>query len=151
MRYQTTKEILDHARAYHHRLSEHYQQLQSDTDQERIRLLLDYLSRHERHMEETLVKYTEDASHKILDTWFSYAPDEHLLAACARLDLHPDMTVDDIVAAVVHYDNCLIDMFRDVEQTASIPEVREAFANLLVMEEQAKEQMVRHGLMMRDT
>lgn len=150
MRYQTTKEILEHARAYHHRLSEYYLELQSDTEQERIRLLLNYLSRHERHMEQALAKYTEDASHKILNTWFSYAPDEHMLDACARLDLHPDMDVDDIVAAVVRYDNCLIEMFRDVEQTASIPEVREAFANLLLMEEQAKEQSVRNGLLMRD-
>ncbi len=37
-------------------------------------MLLDYLSRHEKHREETLAKYEEEASKKVMETWFKYIP-----------------------------------------------------------------------------
>ena len=51
MAFETTKDVLDHARDFHRQLSDHYAQLRDKAERERVKMLLDYLSRHEKHLD----------------------------------------------------------------------------------------------------
>ena len=50
-------------------------------------------------------------------------------------EIKPEMTVDDVVAAAMHVDDCLIKFYREMATKSSNSKVREVFENLLVMEE----------------
>ena len=148
--YERTQDVLDHARAFHSKLSELYENLAEEAQQERVKMLLTYLSRHEEHMEESLAGYEEGASRSILDTWFKYIPGEAKLLQCEGITLEPDMSVDDIVAAALRMDNCLVDLYKEMAATAVSQEVKEVFANLLRMEEQQQHKLVRNTLLLQD-
>ena len=55
MMFKTTREVLDRIRKFHQMLSTYYNEVSQQTDQIRLRLLLDYMSRHEKNFEENLV------------------------------------------------------------------------------------------------
>lgn len=150
MSYQRTQDIIDQARAFHTRLVGYYGDLSEQSHTPRLQLLLDYLSRHESNLAAALKRYESDASRRILETWFSYVPDERELNACAILNLDADMDADELVDAAMRYDDCLISLYRQIERTAAVPEVREVFANLLALEEQEKHQTTRNALSIYD-
>ena len=68
-RFKQTKDVLDYARTFHRQLSEYYDSLSKLAEKQRVKMLLDYLSRHEKHLDEILADYEEDASKKVMNTW----------------------------------------------------------------------------------
>lgn len=56
MHFKTVKDVVDFSRRLHVQISELYERLSQDTAQARVSMLLDYLKRHEKHLEETLVQ-----------------------------------------------------------------------------------------------
>ena len=52
MAYETVRDILDRVRNFHDQVGEYYHRLYSIADKERVRILLDYLSRHEKHLKD---------------------------------------------------------------------------------------------------
>ncbi len=61
------KTILDHIRSYHLRLAEQLESLEGRESDARIRLLVDYMARHEINLEKTLAGYKKDTAESILD------------------------------------------------------------------------------------
>ena len=148
--YERTRDVLDHARTFHNELRKAYQKLSSETEKERIRMLLDYVSRHEEHLEESLTAYEARASKKVLDTWFKYVPEEDKLQNVQDLKLEPDMSIDDIIDVTLRMDNCLVDLYKEMAEAAVSQEVKEVFTNLLNMVEQEKHKLVRNALHLKD-
>ncbi len=60
MSFENFKDILDHARAFHRQLSSYYKKLGDKAERERVKMLLDYMSRHEAHLDESLKQYEEE-------------------------------------------------------------------------------------------
>lgn len=148
--YETTRDVLDHARAFHGELGKLYERLAGEAQQERVKMLLNYLSRHEEHLEEGLAQYEEGASKRILDTWFKYVPGEDRLRECQSIQLERDMSVDDVVAVALRLDTCLLDLYKEMADTAVSQEVKDVFTNLLDMEEQEKHKLARNTLLLQD-
>ena len=57
MPFDQTKDVLNHARKFHHGLSEFYEDLKESASRERTRALLDYMSRHEKYLEDCLKEF----------------------------------------------------------------------------------------------
>lgn len=64
MPYETAKDVLEHARDYHRILSDFYNKLGAKAQKQRAKMLLDYLSRHEKHLEDSLAEYEKEVSPK---------------------------------------------------------------------------------------
>ncbi|MDP2229157.1 MAG: hypothetical protein Q8J78_16965, partial [Moraxellaceae bacterium] len=96
-----TRDVLDQAREFHLHLSGYYAGLSDGTPSERLRLLFDYLSQHERQMSVSLQRYGHDAAPRILDEWLQNVPDERSLKSCALHKLEADAGFDDIIAAAL--------------------------------------------------
>lgn len=72
MRFERTCDVLKHVQTIHHKQSEFYENLGDDTDIVRLEMLLRYVSRRKKNLEETLAGCTEETSEMILETWFQY-------------------------------------------------------------------------------
>jgi rubrerythrin len=135
MPFDQTKDVLKHARKFHHKLSEFYDDLKDSTDKERTRALLDYLSRHEQYLEDCLEAFQQDVSRNVLDSYFQYGSDASKLSGISDFEIKEEMNVENVVEAAMHFDACLIKFYREIAQKARSDKVREVFENLLVMEE----------------
>lgn len=135
MPFDQTKDVLKQARKFHHKLSEFYEDLKETTDKERTKALLDYLSRHETYLEGCLNEFEKDVDKNVLDSYFQYGSDASKLSGITEFEIKDEMNVEDVVAAAMHFDACLIKFYREIAEKARTDKVREIFENLLVMEE----------------
>lgn len=135
MAFDQTKDVLEHAREFHQKLSVFYDELKETVSKERTRALLDYMSRHEQYLDDCLAQYEEQVSDNVLDTYFKYGSEATKMTAISEFEIKPEMGVEDVVAAAMHFDACLIDFYREMAQRALSEKVREVFENLLVMEQ----------------
>ena len=114
MPFDQTRDVLNHARKFHRRLSEFYEDLKDSVEKERTRALLDYLSRHETYLDESLAKFQEAVSDNVLDTFLNYKADTANVSNITDFEISDDMTVDDVVAAAMHFDALLIKFYGDI-------------------------------------
>jgi rubrerythrin len=147
MRFETTRDVLDYVKQFHRKARNLYSQLADHEEQERLKLLLTYLSRHENHLAKSLADYEEETSAKILNTWFQYVPDQALLEPINHIDIEPNLSVDEVIELAMRLDNCLIELYKEmIDHSAAISEVKEVFQNLLEMEQQEQHQLARSRL-----
>ncbi len=135
MPFNQTKEVLNQARKFHRKLSEFYEDLKESASKERTRALLGYMSRHEDYLDECLAAFQKDVSKNVLDSYYQYGSDATNLSEISEFKIKPEMDVDDVVSAAMHFDACLIKFYREMVNRAPSSAVKEVFENLLVMEE----------------
>jgi rubrerythrin len=146
MAFDQTKDVLEHARKFHHKLSLFYEDLKESASKERARALLDYMSRHEQYLADCLAEYEEQVSDNVLDTFFKYGSKSTEMTAITDFEIKPEMDVDDVVAAAMHFDACLIEFYREMAQRSLSEKVREVFENLLVMEQHEQIELSKQAL-----
>lgn len=146
MPFDQTKDVLEHAREFHRKLGLFYEELKESASKERTRTLLDHMSRHERYLDGALAQYEEQVSDNVLDSFFKYGSESSKITAIADFEILPDMGVDDVVAAAMHFDGCLIAFYREMAQRALSEKVREVFENLLEMEQHEQIELSKQAL-----
>jgi len=146
MPYGQAKEIINSARAFHQRASQFYQQLNDKAEGARVNMLLDYLVRHEAHLDRALGDYTDAIKTKALDAWYQYAQDHCLLQPFDVSQYPVDMTAEDVMEIGLNIDSCLIASYKGMAEGATSAEVREIFESLLLMEQQQKHKLARVSL-----
>lgn len=135
MPFNQTKEVLTQARKFHQKLSEFYEDLKDSASKERTRALLGYMSRHEQYLDECLAAFQKDVSRNVLDSYYQYGSDATKLSHITEFKIKPEMDVEDVVTAAMHFDACLIKFYSEMVNRAPSSAVREVFENLLVMEQ----------------
>jgi rubrerythrin len=146
MSFETTRDILEHAKKFHKQLGELYGRISLTADKERIKILLTYMSRHEQRLVECLSGFESDAAKKVLNTWFKFAPEMPKCKCFECVDLKPDMDIDHVIEAAMKVDRCLIRFYEEASEKASIPEVKDLFARLLEMEKEEETKCLRNAL-----
>ncbi|QDV85826.1 hypothetical protein [Planctomycetes bacterium TBK1r] len=134
------KAILELIRDYHHQLADQLESLAGHESDQRIRLLLDYMARHEINFEKTLAGYENDTAKSILQTWIKYVPDDAVTKATEQLNFHDEMPADEILAAVITFDRALTDMYRELAEETSVPRIHELFTKLIDLEDRKDRQ-----------
>lgn len=150
MRFEKTREILDHAREFHHLIAQAYHRLGEQTDRERMRMLLSYLETHENHLEETLTEYENEAAEKVLGHWFQTSPCDAKFKELRALLEQAPLTEEDVVAMAIEVDNCLIDMYKQLARIAEDDSVCDMFKALIRLEEHEERCMVRDSMRFQD-
>lgn len=150
MRFQTLRDAIHFARELHEEIGDRYANLRNQTAQERTRMLLDYLTRHERHLEQVLGRYERDTSRTILDAWYQYAPNHTAEEITASIELFAEMGVDEILGQALRLDDYFIEIYREMASAAPNVHVREVCQNLLDMEQNEKMRSVRGALRLQD-
>ncbi|MAA70576.1 MAG: hypothetical protein CL679_02490 [Bermanella sp.] len=150
MHYKTVKDVVDHSRQLHHQISELYQKIGQEQTQERVKMLLDYLQRHEAHLEESLKQFENDKSQKVLETWFQYAPDQDLSEVLSGIEINDHMSTDDVIVMALKLDDYFIELYGNMVENSSSSAVKSVFQNLLDMEQQEKIRTARTALNITD-
>jgi len=146
MPYGQAKEIVDAAQEFHRRASAFYQQLADKAEGAKVKLLLDYLVRHEAHLNRALADFKEEARSRALEAWYQYAQRQCLLKPFDVSQYPQNMTVADVMEIGLNIDSCLVASYQGMAETATTPECREIFESLLLMEEQQKHKLARVAL-----
>lgn len=151
MAFETTKDVLEHAREFHGQLSDYYAQLSEKAERERVKMLLDYLSRHEKHLEKSLEAFEQDVSEGILKTWFQFPPPKATLATCQALVLEKerDISIDGVIDLALQMDECLVQLYQEMIKSSESEQVREVFKNLLAMEKHEEVELVRNAFRLK--
>ncbi|WP_207061844.1 hypothetical protein [Motiliproteus sp. SC1-56] len=137
MNFERMRDVIDHARLFHTQLSAHFKALNDQEQQERVHMLLEYLSRHEAHMAKVLERYQEDASPSVLETYFQYtAP---LNAEGEQLRNQPNLSIEEVIDRATRFDECLVDLYETLAHEAEIPEVREVCDKLVQLEQEERQ------------
>jgi len=129
MAFEQTRDILEKARGFHRDLAAYFERLERVAQQEKVRMVLEYLRRHEQAMDEELKSFEARAERPVLDSWFKYAP-ESVQETIARLEIRPDMTVEEVVAIALKLDEQLLELYGHAARLAPDADARELFANL---------------------
>lgn len=148
--FEQVKDVLDYGIELHSQLRVLYNDLARESEQERVKMVLDYLGRHERTRAEAMRRFEETPHGGSLDVWLQYAPTREIETMLADCRIRPDMTVDDVVKVAMGFDNALIEIYREAVREADDPKVKAIFEDLVKMEEQEKQRFIRDAEWMED-
>ena len=137
------RDFVQFGKKLHGEIAKLLEQLNEQTDIERVQMLLDYLARHEHLLEESLARFEKDSRSGILEAWLEYSPDLDVEAAMAKcvIPIHP--TSDDVVRITLDFDQTLVALYREVAGKVNDHKVKEVFTNLLILEERETTQLAR--------
>jgi rubrerythrin len=116
-------------------LEDVYERLEDESQDERARLLLDYLREHEENFKNVLRRYSQEEHSGVLDTWIQYDPEEDLRRALEESEMRPGMSLDELLAQAQRFNQAVISFYREALAQTNAPRVRELFESLLAMEE----------------
>lgn len=150
MRYQTVRDIIQHSKQLHHDLGDFYRSLEDKVELERVKMLLNYLARHEEHIEGLLNQYSLDVNQDLWGEWFQFGPDEHLEDLVKDLKFAANNNVDDVVRMALAIDDYFIELYGKLSINASSEKVKQLFDNLVQMEALEKTRTVRSALELSD-
>lgn len=150
MRYTQVKNMLDHIRDFHGQLAEYYNQVSNSAGQERIKLLLDHMSKHEQDLQEGLRAYQEVASQGAMDAYVDCEYCSEILLSCKQTPIAPQTSIEGVIKVAMDVDNCLMRFFREAAQQAETETVREIFRNLVEMEEAELRRLALNALHVTD-
>jgi len=139
MNFETMREVLQRVEIFHRNLSAYFERRGANEKQEKIKLLLDYLSRHESNLAQAVQAFSAHGQQGVLNTWLQYTSPA-LPVDCAISD---QMAFDEVIKVALVFDDSLLDLYRTVVQEADIPEVREVAENLLAMENEERRRRTR--------
>lgn len=145
----SVNQIIDRVRMLHRDLAERVEDVQTAEDQERLRLVLDYIARRERYLDSALASFQNDAPHTVLNAGFKVIPGRPI-KECLDLVKLDVKDPDSILRSVLEMDNCLNDILRATAKTAGTPEARELFGQLVEMAEREQRRLVRDTIEMED-
>ena len=143
---ETVRDIITRVRGMHIQLASYYQSMGDAAARERVKMLLYYVSRHERNLEAALRQYQEQAGKQVLGTWFKATP----AAKMEQSVLNKDMGTDDVIRLVLEADQKMVSQFRQLSESAASEEVRDLFQKLIAIEEREEQQLVRDAEELED-
>lgn len=150
MRFQTARDLLDQASGLHEGLARYYERLSGEAQKERVKLLLDYLARHEQNMSEVLGRYSRETADKVRNAWFSHELDGEFVKCIPPARPVTELDNAGIIDLAIQLDDCIIDLYQLIAMNSELPEAREAFTNLVNLERQEKLRMVRQAMRLDD-
>jgi hypothetical protein len=137
------RDAFDLSREFHQDLSEFYAGLAGHAERMRVKLLLDWLSRHEANLQACLQRYEDDHANTVLNAWMKYAPDESPFEGLDNLALPGELTVDEVAGLALKLDAALITFYRDIADHADAADVRQLFDTLREMAESEEQDLKR--------
>lgn len=151
MEIKTFSDLIDWTRQLHSHLAKCLTHCSSKNEEERARLLLDYLAQHEASMEKMVTEFEVHADPKVMKTYIydylSYRPIQSHRVCNAP---YATLGFDDICREVFDYHQQVIDLYRDIEERAEIPEAKALLGSLRALEEHEAMRLTRQTGRMSD-
>ena len=146
MSYSTVKDILTYSRQLHQHARNLFEQLRDQTQKERVDMMCHLLAEHENTLAESVTRIEENLQQKVLDEWHQFEPGSisEALAECVKI--HPDISVDELVAMALRIDDYLIDLYSQMLSESTSDGSRLLFSSIVELEKSEKMRTVRAAL-----
>jgi hypothetical protein len=134
-------EVVDFLKTYHQQLQNFFLKYQDTVNSERLKMLLDYIRRHENNIQYVLETINEKDRDIILKTWIQFVPFTETILPEEQLT-DPNQDIDSIVQQVFELDDNLIRFYdKRIHQAGVSGPVKEFFQHLISLEEKQKTQI----------
>jgi hypothetical protein len=141
--YKTVAEIVGFLETYHGQLYDYYQKHRKTEQSQRLKMLIDYISRHNKNIQDVLKTIHEQDRDIIFKTWIQFVPFTETMLPPEKLTA-PGQNIDSIVQLVFELDEQLIRFYDKMIHQAGIPEpVKNFFQQLITLEEKEKTQVAK--------
>ncbi len=131
----TVADVLKHAEAFEQMLAEYYSDLSEHAVREGVRLLTDYMSRHQARIAAALDKLSPQQILRIGNTPLRYEPQAADCRCFEGVELAADATAAQVLDVAVRFDECFVNLYRQVVQQPVDEEIKEIFESLIRAEQ----------------
>lgn len=125
----------------HSRIVEFYQSLSKDAENQRTKLLLDILIKHELELLDFVSAYLDKASNKTQEAFIQFDPEQNLDALFSTDFNHAQVTSEQVEALAERFNQYLSDIYQGIAKSNESQEVEKVFDNLHQHTEQKKKQL----------
>lgn len=142
MRLKLIKDFLLYIEDCHQALADLYQRLSVEANDEKVKLLLEYMKNKEQISYLHLHQYVQQAPLSLLNTWLDNFFDQSFPLRCKELELKPELSVEDVVTLAIQLDMQLIEAMQAAANNSPTIEAEEAIASLTSKEKETLYQVV---------
>lgn len=144
MAIETIKDILELTQRLHIDLANALRHASLDVQHQKLKMLLDYLSQHERELGRVVALTERDAHSAILNTWCAEYFDKYPFAK-EKVDSidFAHMNSVEIMISLLSIHEKVIDLYRYLSERAETPSIEEMLSNLLKLEQHEVMRMMR--------
>lgn len=143
MPFKQVKDILQRACDFHGLLKDFYQKINNTTQKESVKLLVDYMARHEKYLQEITSQISAEQEKQIAEEWFKYESEFATRDCFCELKIDKDSGVDDVIDTGLQLNQCLINLFHHVAGVAPTQESKTLFNSFEIEEIAEKKKLAR--------
>ena len=142
MRFKPIRDFLAYIEECHMALADLYLRLSLEANDEKVKLLLDFMKNKEQLSYLHLHEYAQQAPESILETWLDNVFDQSFPMKCQQMQLQPEVDIDGVVALAMKLDTQLIELLQSAAYSAATVEAEVALENLTNQEEETLHQVI---------
>lgn len=143
MQVQNLKDVLRSTKKFHQHLSQCLSDCADENMDQRARMILEYLSGHEKILAKVIAGFEASGDAHALNTWFYQYVDKQPIVQNVHSDApFANLNVEQIIEVVVDQHQQIIDLYRYLLSHAEIPSAKELLSSLCSLEEHEIKLMV---------
>ena len=145
MRFKPIRDFLAYIEDCHIALAELYTRLSLESDDQRVKLLLDFMKNKEQLYYLHLHEYIQQAPQSVLETWLDNVFDQSFPIRCQQLQMQAELSLEDVVSLAMNLDSQLIELLQGAVYNSPTLETELALDNLANQEEERIHQVIMAG------
>ena len=150
MKFEQAKDIIEFAVSFHRFVGGYYQDCLVNTQNPRLRMILNYLVEHEKKILEGFTEYEENAPVNILETWFQFSTCSEKFNLLKE-NLNPiKPSIDEVKSLTISLYACIITQFENLAEDAEVDKVKDVFINIAMKEKKEQKKLARNFQLMED-
>lgn len=142
MGFKPIKYFLTYVEECHIALADLYLRLSREANDEKVKLLLNFMINKEQLAYLHLHEYAQQAPQSVLETWLYNVFDQSFPMKCRQIHLQPEIAIDGVVALAMDLDIQLIELMQTAAYNSPTIEAEIALENLSNQEEEALHQVI---------
>ncbi|MFN3920290.1 MAG: hypothetical protein ACK4JF_08415 [Methylohalobius sp.] len=136
--FEQVRDVLEYGKLLHQEIKALAERIEDVEQSTRLKLLLEYLTRHEDDLSRALERFSQETKQRILDIWLPYPPDPKIVKKLREITIHPNMSVEEVARIVLQFEDALIELYKESLNEIDDPDVQEILANLIQLEDAEK-------------
>ena len=142
MRFKPIKDFLAYIEECHLALADLYMRLSLEANDEKVKLLLDFMRNKEQLSYQHLHEYAQQAPSSILETWLDNIFDQSFPLKCQQMQLQAELSIEDVLTLAMSLDTQLIELLQNAAYSSPTIEAELALENLTNQEEEAMHRVI---------
>jgi hypothetical protein len=148
--FKRVRDILKILQDEYDQINSYYEHLGNKVEKGKVKLILDHVMQNLSTFKKMISGYGSEEKKSLLDTWIQFSPDASLKLQMADIEIHPDMSVEEVINIVVDIDDWLENYFRFMSEKTSSLKLKEVFSRLSETVNKEKLELVSSSNLLKD-